>query len=553
MNQAPTIAIASDYYLTNFSFLVNWVAERYWDLLDENERIFLKKFQQLSHSSQCLFVRLSSRKGNLFRTDKLSYAEIDSLEHAAQGLIDSDFIKNDSLLSLAEICSLLTKVEILNIFRNELKEYKSERKDVLVEVLTQHYPALKKWQYWTNDKLGEVYRLETDHIVSNFLLLFFGNAHQNLTEFVLQDLGLFRYESYVIHQDNRIFKSRTELEEYRALLLLREQFSEFTTLDELVAITEHLTEVSKSKAMEARYARFYNQLAYEFERFGQYDIAYSLYRKSHLPPARERRIRLLEKQGDDASAWQLLNELINTPHNEHEMQIGERMATRLSKKVGMTLTKKLPLSILTTQLSLTRLHNETGNFLNVEEIARLHFDTESAPCFYVENQLLTGLFGLWLWPEIFRNVDGAFANPFQSAPLDMYETSFIGLRPQIEDLWALFDTNSHQQHIRSYWQEKNGIENQFVNWRYLDEVALEYALVCIPAAHLKLIFERLLFDIKNNRSGLPDLIQFFPENQNYRMLEIKGPGDRIQDNQQRWMEFFLKNGISAEVIYVSWQ
>ena len=73
------------------------------------------------------------------------------------------------------------------------------------------------------------------------------------------------------------------------------------------------------------------------------------------------------------------------------------------------------------------------------------------------------------------------------------------------------------------------------------------------AQHLKRIFERLLFDLKSNRSGLPDLIQFFPESRHYRMLEIKGPGDRIQDNQQRWLEYFLKHGIPAEVIYVSWQ
>jgi hypothetical protein len=68
----------------------------------------------------------------------------------------------------------------------------------------------------------------------------------------------------------------------------------------------------------------------------------------------------------------------------------------------------------------------------------------------------------------------------------------------------------------------------------------------------------LLFDIKNNRSGLPDLIQFFPtqilpaEN-SYRMIEVKGPGDRIQDNQQRWLNYFSLKSIPAEVWYVNWQ
>jgi hypothetical protein len=36
---------------------------------------------------------------------------------------------------------------------------------------------------------------------------------------------------------------------------------------------------------------------------------------------------------------------------------------------------------------------------------------------------------------------------------------------------------------------------------------------------------------------MPDLIQFWPEQGRYRMVEVKGPGDRLQDNQLRWLEF----------------
>jgi hypothetical protein len=37
------------------------------------------------------------------------------------------------------------------------------------------------------------------------------------------------------------------------------------------------------------------------------------------------------------------------------------------------------------------------------------------------------------------------------------------------------------------------------------------------------------------------------------MIEVKGPGDRIQDNQQRWLDYFSANDIPAEVWYVNWQ
>jgi len=51
---------------------------------------------------------------------------------------------------------------------------------------------------------------------------------------------------------------------------------------------------------------------------------------------------------------------------------------------------------------------------------------------------------------------------------------------------------------------------------------------------------------------LPDLIQLWPGEQRYRMIEVKGPGDRLQDNQKRWIEFALRQQIPLAVCYVQW-
>ena len=77
----------------------------------------------------------------------------------------------------------------------------------------------------------------------------------------------------------------------------------------------------------------------------------------------------------------------------------------------------------------------------------------------------------------------------------------------------------------------------------LSNELLEQALTCIPAAHLKHWFERLLGDIKANRAGMPDLIQFWPTERRYRMIEVKGPGDRLQDNQRRWLAFCAQHAM----------
>src|SRR5690606_793195 len=220
--------------------------------------------------------------------------------------------------------------------------------------------------------------------------------------------------------------------------------------------------------------------------------------------------------------------------------------------MGISVEKTKREKILTQNLILARRTHADGSLMNVEENARLHFDTVQAPCFYVENQLFNSLFGLWLWPEMFRSIDGAFAHPFQTAPLDLFEHDFQEKR-ELKALWQLFEKQDLATHIKSIWQTKYGTTNHFVSWSLVDEHILQLALNCIPAQHLEAIFKRFLFDIKINRSGLPDLIQFFPEQNSYRLIEVKGPGDRIQDNQQTWLNFFAQHNIPAEVCYVSWQ
>jgi hypothetical protein len=100
------------------------------------------------------------------------------------------------------------------------------------------------------------------------------------------------------------------------------------------------------------------------------------------------------------------------------------------------------------------------------------------------------------------------------------------------------------------YRAKIGITNPFVNWMYVDEQLLEAALVKIPVQDLIRIFERLLIDLKNNSSGFPDLIVF--DQNSYRMVEIKGPGDKLQKNQARWFRYFQEQAIPAAVVNVEY-
>ena len=93
--------------------------------------------------------------------------------------------------------------------------------------------------------------------------------------------------------------------------------------------------------------------------------------------------------------------------------------------------------------------------------------------------------------------------------------------------------------------------NSFVNWHLIRNHILALAIQRIPATDWQAIFRLLLTDIRNYRSGQPDLV-WFPDDGGYQLLEVKAPGDRLQKNQLRWMRFFRQQNISHGVVHVEW-
>ena len=62
--------------------------------------------------------------------------------------------------------------------------------------------------------------------------------------------------------------------------------------------------------------------------------------------------------------------------------------------------------------------------------------------------------------------------------------------------------------------------------------------------------------MKANRTGFPDLVRFWPANSDsegrYELVEVKAPGDKLQDNQIRWLDYCAGQGIPVRVCHVQW-
>ena len=74
----------------------------------------------------------------------------------------------------------------------------------------------------------------------------------------------------------------------------------------------------------------------------------------------------------------------------------------------------------------------------------------------------------------------------------------------------------------------------------------------IPSSHLLAIWRRMLFDPGENRRGFPDVLALGENPGEYQLIEVKGPGDALQDSQRRWLRFFQREAIPAAVAWVQW-
>ena len=535
------------YYLKNFQHVLAWVAARYEDVLSPEEQQFIAGFGQLPTPSQALWVRMVMRKGAHFRASKLSYAEIGDIRSAARPLVEGGWANDQAPLVLAEVFEVLTKPEILGCFSAHITQPKG-KKTAWLEDLAADFPHQQSFSKWHPALDEQLYTLNHRDLSDRLRLMFFGNLSQGWPDLVLADLGLFNYETVAFSPESRALRCRADIDGYLHLYACREAFEAGSdVLDVQARVLEYH---SDNPWLQRRRARLLFQIGQFHERAGALAQALRVYRDSQHPEARLRMVRVLELLGEFEQAMALTEPSADAPFTDAEQQQLLRMLPRLRRKLGLAALER-PKAQPIERLDLSLDRDEP---LSVEFKVVKHLQAPEAPVYYVENTLINGLFGLLCWPAIFAPLPGAFFHPYQSGPADLLDQDFISRRADLFDAClAQLDSLQYQHTIRATYATKFGVQSPFVAWDYVSESLLDDALLCLPPEHLKVWFKRLLQDIKTNRAGMPDLIQFWPAQKAYRMIEVKGPGDRLQDNQLRWLALCEQHQMPVTVCYVQWQ
>ncbi len=534
------------YYLENFRQVLDWIAQRYEDLLDNEERLFITEFALMPQAAQALLVRMVMRKGNLFRASKLDYPEIGDTRHAVLPLLQCGWVDAQPLLDLHGLFAVLRKDELSQCLKGHSVK-SAERKGDLLERLLPLYPEPRALHHWHAGLDDVVFAVQVMPLCDRLRLLYFGNLYQEWSEFVLADLGVYRYEKVAFSVASRGIGRRADIDTCLSLHNCRQALDAGLALPELVQ--QALAIQTDNPWLTMRRSKLLFQIGYQAEREQNWSMALAVYEQSSYVGARVRQIRVLERCEQFADAMALLQVAKEAPENDAETQHLLRIQPRLQRKLGQGSVRRAPARNVT-RLDMRVLPLPESS---VERLIQQHLSEEGSEVYYVENTLINSLFGLLCWQAIFAPLPGAFFHPFHSGPSDLHSPDFYLRRAALfEECLAMLEDGRYKALIREHYTSKFGLQSPFVFWGALSVELLEQALHCLPAEHLMRWFRRLLQDIKANRTGMPDLIQFYPAQRSYRMIEVKGPGDRLQDNQLRWLDFCAEHQMPVVVCYVQW-
>ncbi len=563
---AVTRPLPEGYYLDNFEVVLRTVAEYDDDLLKPEEWRFLEAFRALSEGARRLYVRLLSRKGPIFRRDRIAYREVPSIDAALCELIAAGFADRARNASAGELLCLLLRAELAEIADELVPEALSPRarKDQLLRSLLAADVDRARLRDATFERF-EAVRLGRLEQVAVFRLLFFGNLHQDWTEIMLRDIGAVRYEAYQLRRDLRLFPSRQAVDDY--LRLRRAGHAARRHLDagdgeravELGrALLEHADGAQGTgwhPAARRQADRTFNDIGRYLERSGEPRRALDFYRAAATPPARERQARILARFGSIAQALALCQEIGKAPLDESEVSFARKFAHRLRRMRGEPLRPPVRRRRPRRHLVLDRIAD-----VPVERQALAALAAEGRRGLFSENRLWKSLFGLTFWDIVFAPVAGAFQHAFQLGPLDLASPGFRANRGgaverRLEELRA--DPDPGPWLLRRY-DEKEGVANRLVSWHEgaRHESArdhLELALTRLTGHHLAYVFDRLSRDLGRYRRGLPDLLVLRDEAPGFELYEVKSPGDQLRPEQTAWIDYLNAGGIPATILKVRWR
>lgn len=517
----------ADYYQNNLVLAFSFVLQRYADVLPAGHTTSLNEFLTASSDGQRLLARLLTRKGPYFLRASLEYPEIAStdqalLELTERGLLCTEPGPADLLLRT------ITKQSLLDCFQLR-KAFKAQTKSLVIEHILGQYSdsaicqRLLMYTPWVRLKHPGHWQLAR--------FLFFGTANQDWSTFVMKDLGQTRYESMPLMQpqyaDAQALSFRLTAQKLQHVSYRLDEYPKLAD-----ALLTALKPMFTTRKEDPRLQRCAVRLGHWAERSQTLDLALEAYALTEKPPARERRVRILHRLGRQIEADALRQQMLAQPHSAKETVFAERFGRRNAGFQPRVSAMEI-----------------NGDFDSIEQYALSRLLEEGGWGLHCENALFKSLAGLLYWPLIFADVEGAFTNPFQAAPHDLFEENFCHRRQELlaQHEHELADDEVLAAKLSITLKHKRGIANRLVSWSLFETIPLSEWLRSLPIDVIRAVCAFLIRNLNDYRTGFPDLFLSYGPGE-FEFVEVKGPGDQLQPQQRAWLQQLAAMEMPARVL-----
>ena len=535
------IILPQKYYHQYFMEVLAFVKKYSDHLMGPEEELFILDFNKLSLDAQCLFIRLSNRRGPYFRLDKLNYNEISSIEAATKELKFSGFISSEFDVN-EKIFEAFTKAELKATYTH-LDWSKQTKKDAIIQLneIQVHNSIL------TQFTLIEVVRQEVLEFIK---MLYFGKYKNRMTEFVIRDIGYIKLETLDETQFTPWFESRKEalaaFELYKLRSLVRRALKEtnaIATHNTLVMIPwqKYLLSLKTHQIGDPLFLLMGKQL----EREEAYKLALHYYQLATKHPARERQIRILNRLGEVAKAKSLAINIIKEQWNASEYLFAKDFLNKKNIRIKRSTSKRLREA---TSLDVAFVADQS-----IEDAALQFYKNLGFNGIHGENYLWKSLYTLILWDQIFDQSMGVYHNPIQRGASDLYTKSFYEKRKDAirENLKSFRSKKAMIKSLDKRFEEKFGTNNPMIYWDSEIKQHLVQLILNLPFQALKEILIEMSKNLKDNSTGFPDL--FVWKENTYHLYEIKSTNDHLSSQQLFWLNFMQSLGIKAKIIRVNYK
>ncbi|MEM1435711.1 MAG: VRR-NUC domain-containing protein, partial [Pseudomonadota bacterium] len=548
----------------------------------------------LSRDARRLLARLLNRKRGPLRTETLNYPELSNAGAALRELEAAGLLERQPPLCGSRLLALLRRDELMALFAHELDGLQRLRKPDLLRSVLERCPDTVIHER-LRTQLQWVVLMQDEHF-QLLALLYFGDQHGSLTQFITEALGIVSYPTVTLSPPRALplpgghdtgttagDPAAAALRSLQALWIQCDLSHRMSTalsgcrtalpadrqrcIRTAWRLARVLLPVRPEPLLDGRRRRALLRLGHAFERTQAWWPALRCFLASSQPPAAERRLRVLWHLKQQDAARAVARELLTPGQPALDRDFGASLLRHgIRRRHGRG--DEIRVSLLEMPYS-RPIEQQALDLLlpmpAVEQAAAAGRTKGSAalqqqPCgWHCENLFPLGLAGLIYWPVLYAAIPGAFTRRFQSTPHGLGEPAFLRERQPVLDalerqwLQGTIPTADAGEtltaHILGQHAANAGTQNPLVNWQFWTAERLGALLSRVDPLLLLPLARFTLFNLADFRTGFPDLVICSAAG-SLCCVEVKGPNDSLQLMQRQWLRVLKTLGIEAYVLKI---